>query len=154
MGAGSVSPPRAIVAFRGECLIEAVKKVHTNDATFISQDEALASFAPKISKEMSLVKWVQSASQIHNQIRALKPWPIAYTHLGGELLKIHGSEPADLISSDPGSILTDSKSFLRISCGDKRALALTELQLENRKRLNVREFLKAYRGHFPFERMG
>ncbi len=139
----------------GECLVEAVHLIESGKETFQAQDESKATFAPKIDKTHAVIDWKKGAASIHNQVRALQPWPSAETILGKDRLKVFKTSVVDLnANATPGQILTDSKTYLAVQCGDHRALSLTEIQLENRKRLEINQFLMAYRGSFPHTIMG
>ena len=135
------------------CLLDALRLCQKNQAKFTPQDESKASLAPKILKEHAAIDWNDGSDHIHNQIRALQPWPVSIAQLGRTRLKIFASTVREKHAGTPGEIITDSKTYLSVICGDKHLLSLTELQLENRKRLSIREFLSAYRGIFPFQRM-
>lgn len=139
----------------GEALVEAVRSIEAGKYQFTPQNEKEATYASKIAKEDAIISWDQPAQRIENQIRALQPWPIAETLLGKDRLKIFRAavEPSSA-GKKPGEITTDGKSYLRVQCGDNLALSLTEIQLENRKRLDIKNFLMAYRGSFPFSEMG
>lgn len=138
----------------GECLVEAVRLVESGNPAFVAQDEAAATFAPKIERHHAPIDWQREAEEIRNQIRALQPWPIAETILGKDRLKVFRADVIDGKGKPPGEIATDSKTYLHVACGGGGALSLTEIQLENRKRLDIKSFLMAYRGSFPFSRMG
>lgn len=138
----------------GVALVEAVKSIETGKYRFTPQDEKEATYASKIAKEEAVISWSQPAQRIENQIRALQPWPVAETYLGKDRLKIFRATVEPGGGKKPGAILTDAKTFLRVQCGDNQALSLTEIQLENRKRLDIKNFLMAYRGSFPHTEMG
>lgn len=139
----------------GEALVEAVKQIESGKATFTPQDEAQVTYAKKIEKEDGILDFALPAEQLFNQIRALQPWPVAETKLGGTRVKIFKAEVTPPPKSGvPGEIQTDHKSYLSIHCGRGTALALTEIQPENRKRLKIHEFLQAFRGNFPFNKIG
>jgi methionyl-tRNA formyltransferase len=138
----------------GECLVEAMQKIEAGQYAFTPQEESQATYAAKIEKAQAALDWTQPASRLANQLRALQPWPVAETSLGGERLKVFAGHVKENGAGAPGSIFTDSKTYIAVTCGDKKALSLTEIQLENRKKLDVKDFLKAYRGQFPHTRMG
>lgn len=138
----------------GKALVEAVKMIESGADKFMPQDPKLMSYAPKIKRSHSKIDWTRQATFIHNQVRSLLPWPVAETSLGGERLKIfRASIEAGSETAEPGRIFTDSKSFLRVGCGEN-ALSLLEVQMESRKRMVIAEFLKAYRGKFPYSFTG
>lgn len=139
----------------GECLVEAVRKIELGNYTFTPQDESQATYAAKLDKSDANMDWTKCAEFLHNQIRALQPWPVAQTSLGDTQLKLFRSEiTPGKPGVAPGTIHTDHRTFLQVQCGDGRALSLTEIQLENRKRLDIKGFLLGYRGNFPFLKVG
>ncbi len=139
----------------GEALVKSVRMVESGEYTFTPQSETEVKNAPKILKEEALIDWMRPAETILRQIRGLQPWPIAESKLGGVRLKIFAAEVAPAYGDlPPGSVTTDHKTRLFVTCGHSTALSLTQIQLENRKKLETRDFLMAYRGKFPFQNMG
>jgi len=112
------------------------------------QPDAGASYARKITREDGHMDWTQPARSLWNRVRALVPWPGAWTCLSTQpkpqLLKIWRAELAGGSSASPGEILTVGKEGIVVACGD-RALRLLEVQREGGRRLNVREFLAGHR---------
>ncbi len=107
--------------------------------------------APKIFKENCLIDWNKSANEIHNLVRGLSPYPTAFTHLNGKVLKIFtsqinstNSEQISQYVRNDGAISTDQKTFLSFKCADG-FLDILELQLEGKKRMNINEFLRGYK---------
>lgn len=124
--------------------------------------------ARKIRKEDGLVNWTRSAAELWNQVRALVPWPVAFTHLPasapgvppsssdsgerlGTLLKLWKAKPADGQGS-PGQVLRAEKNEIVVGCGSG-ALRIDELQREGGRRLTTDQFLA---GHplTPGQRLG
>ncbi|MFM8316705.1 MAG: methionyl-tRNA formyltransferase [Deltaproteobacteria bacterium] len=139
----------------GEALVESVRLIEAGKAHLTPQDESQVTYAKKIEKEDARVNFELPAHQVYNQIRALQPWPVAETKLGDTRVKIFGARVSPIKDAGkPGDIFTDHKSHLTIQCGQQTALALTEIQPENRKRLKIQEFLQAFRGNFPFNKIG
>jgi methionyl-tRNA formyltransferase len=107
------------------------------------QDECRVSWAPRIKKEMAQISWEKNARDIHNQIRAMNPWPVAYTEFQGKRLHIWRSLPEDRSSSleaAPGTFLGLSQNGLRVQCGEGTVVELFEVQMPSRGRVNGREF--------------
>ena len=140
--AGQLTDRLALLA--GVALVEALKSCESGQAVFTPQDPKAVTLAPKLSKAEAAIDWTQPAGAIHNQIRGLNPWPVAETTLKGKRLLVFKSAPPSLqkINTAPGTVDTDGKNYLRFTCGDGRSLSLLEVQLENRKRLGIAEFLK------------
>jgi methionyl-tRNA formyltransferase len=105
-----------------------------------------ASHARKLAKEDGRLDWTLPARALWNRIRALTPWPGAFTHLPGpaqtHLLKIWRAEVMDGRGA-PGEILAADKSGVAVACGDG-ALRLLELQREGGRRMSAGDFLAGH----------
>jgi methionyl-tRNA formyltransferase len=102
--------------------------------------------APKIFNETCEINWNQPIDKIYNLIRGLSPYPTAFTYLDEKKLKIFSSEKEKTNeSNEPGKILTDHKTFLKF-CATDGYISLKEIQLEGKKRMNIQDFLRGYRG--------
>ena len=121
-------------------LIEALDLITKGQAKFTKQDDALASFAPKLEKHHGLIEWDKNARDIVNQIRGLIPWPGAWTYYQGKTLKIYKAEVVDEGQKNPGEILQADKRGIILAAGSG-ALKITELQVEGGKRLDPEAFL-------------
>lgn len=101
--------------------------------------------APKIFTDTCRINWQQPVAAVHNLIRGLSPYPGAFTVLDGKVLKIFRSTKVpEKPSISPGEFETDKKTYLRFACTDG-SVAVTELQLEGKKKMTVEEFLRGYR---------
>ena len=113
----------------------------------IKQDPSQATYAPSLKKEDGVINWQKGASEILNQIRALNPWPGAFTHFKGKLLKIWEAEiePATLAKHrGPGYIVELIKGNGFVVETGKGHLMVKEVQLEAGKRMPADDFV---RGH-------
>ena len=124
-----------------EVLLESLRLVASGNAQRIPQDNALATYAPKLKREHGRIDWSESAEAIERKIRAFNPWPCAFMKLGVENLKIFSGSVVD-VSGMPGEILR-SENELVIAAG-KGAISVGEVQLEGKRRMRAAEFL---RGH-------
>lgn len=105
------------------------------------QDDAVATYAPRLMKEDSHVDWARSARDIHNQIRGLHPWPHAVTFVGNDRLILHRSrEAAEIATKPPGTLVAAAGDRLSVATGEG-ALDLLELQVEGKRPMHTREFL-------------
>jgi methionyl-tRNA formyltransferase len=101
--------------------------------------------APKIFTETCQIDWNKSADEVHNLIRGLSPFPGAFTHLNGKLLKIYRSEKEYKNPSiAPGQFETDGKSFLKFAANNG-FIQVKELQLEGKKKMLIEDFLRGYK---------
>jgi methionyl-tRNA formyltransferase len=125
-------------------LAEGTLKDHPQSTTG-SMDPAALKHAPKIFTETSRIDWNKTVDEIYNLIRGLSPYPGAFTYLRGKVLKIYRAEKEIEINAfDNGSVHTDGKNFLKFACSDGFIHA-TDLQLEGKKRMLVKDFLRGYR---------
>ena len=102
--------------------------------------------APKIKKHDGEINWTQPARTICNRVRAMVPWPGAFTHLPGQpqphLLKLWEAEVVE-VTGEPGTILHADKNGVVIGCG-AGALRILVLQREGGRRMSAAEFLAGH----------
>ncbi len=128
----------------GETLLESIRMIEKGDYQFVPQVEADATHAKKLDKEESPLDFSLPAQVLENRIRALQPWPVAESNLFGARVKIFKAEVKEKKLQPAAKVLSDSKNFLEIVCGDGKTLSLLEVQPENRKRMNIQDFLRGY----------
>ena len=109
------------------------------------QRDAEATYAPILKKEDGQIDWNQPAKEIERRIRAFTPWPSAYTHWKGHLIKVHRAE---LINKEaraaPSEVVRADGVALWVATG-QGVLGLHEVQQENRKRMPAPEFVRGAR---------
>lgn len=123
-------------------VLRTVDIIEKNNFTLLRQDSALATKAPKITKETCLIDWNKDASEIHNLIRGLSPYPGAYFPFNGKIIKIFKSYVNEGDSLEPGKFF-QTKNSLTVGCG-KGTISVLELQQEGKKALRIEEFLRGY----------
>jgi methionyl-tRNA formyltransferase len=136
---GSVHDRLADVA--PEALLESLRLVAAGNAPRIPQDNSIATHAPKLKREHGLIDWSESAEVIERKIRAFNPWPGAFMKIDNQNLKIFSASVVN-VSGQPGEILRSDKELV-VGAG-QRAVCLSEVQLEGKRRMTGAEFL---RGH-------
>jgi len=129
-----------------EALLESLQLVAAANAPRIPQDNAFATYAPKLKREHGQIDWSESAEAIERKVRAYNPWPGAFMKVDGQNLKVFSASVVDL-NGEPGEILRSDKDLI-IATG-KGALSLTEVQLEGKRRMIAAKFL---RGHYALLR--
>jgi methionyl-tRNA formyltransferase len=124
-----------------DLLIKALAEIEEGREKLASQDENAATYAPKLTKAEGEIDWTASCDEIIRKVKGMKPWPAAYTFIGGKMLKVVSAQKADLDYPEgiPGSILSDSKFIVSLSKG---AVLLKTVQLEGKKAMASSEFLK------------
>jgi methionyl-tRNA formyltransferase len=126
-------------------LLDALEMLVNGNAPRIPQDNALATYAAKLTREDGKIDWAEPAEVIERKIRAFNPWPGALTEiasLGARKLKIFSAAIVDL-SGKPGEFLRSEKELV-IAAG-KNALSLGEVQPEGKRRMSAAEFLRGHR---------
>ena len=112
----------------------------------VPQGADQATYAPKIKKEDGRIDWNLPARAIWSRIRALVPWPGAYTFLPGnnrpQIIKIWKAEITEA-SSMPGEVAGADKRGIVVGCAHQ-ALCITSLQREGGRRLTAQEFLAGH----------
>ena len=126
-----------------DLVLKTVTMIESGNIETKSQDDSLASPAPKITKETCLIDWNRSALEIHNLVRGLSPHPVAYFLHNNKVIKIYKSEVVKNLNLKPGEI-NQTKTELLIGCG-KDAIRILEIQQEGKKRMNTEEFLRGFR---------
>ena len=128
-----------------EALFESLELLVQGAAPCIPQDNALATAAPKLSREHGQIDWSEPAAVIERKIRAFNPWPGAFMTVstnGTRKLKIFSAEVVDF-QGRPGEILRNQDELV-VAAG-KGALSLREVQIEGKRRMSAAEFLHGHR---------
>ncbi|PSL13656.1 methionyl-tRNA formyltransferase [Marinobacterium halophilum] len=112
------------------------------------QDDQLANYAHKLDKQEGLIDWTLPAAEILRRIRGFNPWPVCFTRLGDDNLRIWSAEP-DQQGSDAaaGTILAADGQGIHVACG-QGTLRLTQLQLPGGKAQPVKTLLNAHKERF------
>ena len=144
-----------LAALGAEAVLQVIDELESNRAQAIPQDKTLASKAPRLKKEQGAIDWNRPAQEIKNQVRALRPWPRAYTFLHrpeAAPLRLNidqvaitptGEVAAATGQLSPGSIL-ESKTRLLIATAD-RPLEILDLQPAGKRSMTATDFLRGYR---------
>lgn len=126
-----------------QLVLRTVKAIETGDYPQEPQNEDQEiKHAPKIFKETCEIDWTKSSEEVYNFIRGLSPYPAAWTLLNGKKFKIFAAQKIDFAKAgeQPGDFETDNKTYLHIQTGGN-AIAITQLQMEGKKRMDIKSFL-------------
>ncbi|MEG1505686.1 MAG: methionyl-tRNA formyltransferase [Lachnospiraceae bacterium] len=128
----------------GDLILEALDLAEKGQLHPIKQEDTLSSNAKMLDKTLGRIDFSKPAVEIERLIRGLNPWPSAYTFLDGKTLKIWD---ADVVEGKEeiavGTVLAVTKDALIVQTGDQ-ALAIKELQLEGKKRMDTSSFLRGF----------
>ncbi|MEG2774909.1 MAG: methionyl-tRNA formyltransferase [Acetivibrio sp.] len=128
----------------GDLILEALDLAEKGQLHPIKQEDTLSSNVKMLDKALGRIDFSKPAVEIERLIRGLNPWPSAYTFLDGKTLKIWD---ADVVEGKEeiavGTVLAVTKDALIVQTGDQ-ALAIKELQLEGKKRMDTSSFLRGF----------
>ncbi len=132
--------------------LQVIEQIEKGTVQGRKQDPSQVTKAPKLKKEHGLIDWSRSAEQVCNQIRAMQPWPTAYT-----FLRRQGQPPMRVIiyriggmaaaasgphHPAPGSVLFPANKDLCVATGSNGAVEILELQPAGKRRMSAQEFLR------------
>jgi methionyl-tRNA formyltransferase len=126
-------------------IVKAIEELEAGRLTPVKQDQALATSAPLLKKEMGLVDWNKPAPDIERLMRGLDPWPGAYTSRGGDILKLWKAGVAGMdADGEPGSVVDSNRDgiFVNTGCG---VLVIKELQGTGGRRMTAQEYLAGHK---------
>ncbi len=125
-----------------DALIEALQLIRQGNYELQPQDDSLATPAPKLFRENTELHFDKPASEVHNLIRGLSPFPTAWTTWKGEKMKIYRSALGPMANIDPGELLLRDDRLL-VGCSDS-TVEILELQLPGKKRISAADFIRGY----------
>ena len=137
--AGTLHDKLAVLG--ADSIVEALPALADGTLAAVPQDEAGATYAPKISKQEAGIDWRRNAIEVHRQVRAFNPFPGAYSMLRGEPLKIWRAVVEAGSGATPGAILRADTEGVFVACG-KGTLRATELQRAGGRRLAAADFVR------------
>lgn len=128
-----------------QVVLKTVKELEKGNVPMQTQDESEVCHAPKLTSENTQVDFNKNAIEVHNFVRGLNPFPVAWSTFQGKKLKwykTHFEQTTHNIAV--GSFDTDEKKYLRFAVNDGW-IYLDELQLQGKKRMDIISFLNGYR---------
>jgi methionyl-tRNA formyltransferase len=110
------------------------------------QDDSRATLAPMLKKEDGAIDFTKGARPVHDHVRGMSPWPGAFTHLGGKVIKVHVSALSGVTpppNAVPGEVVLADKSRVVVACGTdpREAIDLVRVQLEGKKPVTAGEWV-------------
>ena len=126
-------------------IVKTLTEIEKGSITPVKQDDSKSTHAKMLSKEMGKLDFSQEAVVLERMIRGLNSWPSAYTYMKGKTLKIWNADVVEkeVVDMECGSVCEVAKDYFCIVTG-KGCLAVKEVQLEGKKRMDVSAFLLGY----------
>lgn len=122
----------------GDLLVQELEPILDGDRQAVAQDDALATYARKLSREDGRIEWQWSAEEIDRRIRAFNPYPGCVATLGDEPLKLWRSrlaEDTDAGGAKPGTVLSVDEAGMNVAAG-QGVVCVTEVQRPGRGRIS------------------
>jgi methionyl-tRNA formyltransferase len=132
----------------GEIICTTLDEISKKTITPVPQDHKSATYAPMLKKSDGRIDWEESGEKICAKIRAMTPWPGAFTYLNRKPLKIFKAEPLKPSKSQPeilpGTIVEYQYGEIHVAC-DKGMVNIIELMGKSGKRLKAEAFLRGHK---------
>src|SRR5215467_6019654 len=145
-----------------ELLSEKLPLVERGEIEHLAQDDSQASYAPMLKREDGLIDWSMPAKRISDRVRGFQPWPGSYTVFKNARLIIWRARPVSLdltsplghesrdgetkrLRDEPGTIVTQDKTGIVITCAENSFLRIEEIQLEGKRKVSARDFANGAR---------
>jgi methionyl-tRNA formyltransferase len=125
-----------------DLLLKSLPEILEGKLSPVPQNEDEVTFSPNITREQEAIDWNKEAKAVDQQVRGMRPWPIAFTTYNGSRWKLLDVQPLEETTEEqPGTIIFKDKKNLWIACGNKTVLAIKELQPAGKGRQLIQEFL-------------
>ena len=133
---------RRLAELGGELAVAAVQG-HASGKLRPRPQPKEGSLAPRLKKEDARIDWGWPAERVHNWVRAMNPWPSAFTYFRGRRLKLHRTRMGPELEGAPGELRPEGRRLFVI-CGEG-TVELVEVQPEGKKVMSALDFLNGYR---------
>jgi len=126
-----------------QALVECLSDIAKGTAVAEKQDDELANYAKKLSKEEARINWSDEATHIERCVRAFNPWPMSHFEAAENSIKVWQSRVEEQTSAKPaGTILQADKSGIHVATGNG-VLVLEQLQIPGKKAMPVQDILNS-----------
>lgn len=123
-----------------DLLLETLPNIFSGNITRTKQNPDEVTYAYNIKREEEKIDFNKTAREVFNQIRGMYPFPIAYTTLNGEVIKICESVIGNSFKGKPGEIIETSKEGISVMCKDKNII-ITRLKPSGKKEMSAKDYL-------------
>lgn len=137
-----------LLTLGGPALLTALDQLQQGTAQPEQQDDSLANYAHKLTKQEAALDWSLSATELDRQIRAFNPFPVAYFSEGKDRIRVWDAAVIETATkASPGTIIAVHKDAIEVACGSQ-ALHLKQLQLPGKKVLSIKDILNGHAQRF------
>ena len=130
---------RDLAVLGARLLLETTDKIAAGLAVETPQDESAATYAPRLIKDDGAIDWTQPAQRVHDLIRGLHPWPLAFSYLNGRRVILRRSAVVKAESQQSAGVVIEASGDRFVVGAGGGAIALSEIQLEGKRPATARE---------------
>ncbi|HNV04127.1 MAG TPA: methionyl-tRNA formyltransferase [Vicinamibacterales bacterium] len=137
---------RSLAGLGARLLLGVIEALASTGAVATPQDESAATCAARLRKEEGVIDWTAGAGRIHDQVRGLHPWPLAWTWLRGKrviVIRTRRVQDAPSSTLSPGHVVSMAGDALRVQCGSGQ-LDILLVRPEGRRAMAARDFASGY----------
>ena len=136
----------ALMMQGADLLIETIQFIENGTVSREKQDDSLSCYAKMLNNDNCRIDWTKSAQEIHDLVRGLNSWPIAYTTLNGKKFKIWQTKivDADTTGKTPGQIIDLTKKGIIVATGNG-AIELLQIQPPNKAKMPASSYINGHR---------
>ena len=135
-----------------ELLIETLPSIFEGTNERIKQDESKVTYAYNVTREEEHIDFSKTSLEVYNQVRGLYPFPVSYTLLENEIIKITKCELDDSEKGIEGEITRVDKTGIIVKCKDK-SIKITKLKPSGKREMDVKDFLNGYKNELIGKRL-
>ena len=145
---------RDLASLGADLLVSVIDDLPSGHVVETPQNDAEATYAPRLTKEEGAIDWTRPARDLHNHVRGMRAWPSAFTFLNGVRLVIHQARLSETDGQGglPGTCVA-AGAVITVACGDGRTLDLLQVQPDGRRVMSARDF-GAGHGRITGQRFG
>ena len=121
-------------------LLKTVEQIADGSVVAEKQNDELATYAHKLTKQEAEIDWSESAKLIDQKVRGYQPWPVAFTKISDNAIKVWQVEVVQASNKPAGEIISADKSGIVVSTGDG-AINILQLQPPGKKAMSAADFL-------------
>ena len=123
-----------------DLLLKTLPSIFDGTNTRTKQDESEVTFAYNIKREEEKIDYNKTALEVYNQIRGMYPFPVAYTTLEDEIIKVCEARLGDKKNGNPGEIVEIYNDGFGVMCKDSEII-FTKIKPSGKKEMNVKDYL-------------
>jgi methionyl-tRNA formyltransferase len=132
-----------LAALGARTIVPALAGIESGDLHAVPQSGGEITYAHKVTREQARIDWKLAAVELDRVVRAFNPFPVAFSYLDDQVVKIWDAKVASGTPANPGEIMAVSDAGIVVACGSG-ALCLTRLQRSGGKQLAVADFLRGF----------